>query len=207
MANPFDDALAFDEALDAVRRAIMAPEGPMPLGTVGVRGATFPAFTTAPPDLPRFFAMFCTLYGERTGLVDGEQRLSFAQLLGLSRRVAHGLRAHHGVTPGDRVGIAARNSAAWVVAYMGIALAGGVATLLNGFWTGAEMEEAIIDTDCTLVLADRPRCAALQAAGLADKHPVLCIESGETVETALAALRLPVEPMTRVPAVTAVVPV
>ncbi len=37
-----------------------------------------------------------------------------------------------GIIKGDRVGIAMRNSPAWIVPYMGIVVAGDVTTLLNG---------------------------------------------------------------------------
>ena len=39
-----------------------------------------------------------------------------------------------GIAKGDRVGIAMRNCPAWIVSYMAIVKAGGVATLLNGWW-------------------------------------------------------------------------
>jgi long-chain acyl-CoA synthetase len=53
------------------------------------------------------------------------------------RRLAKALVAR-GVAKGDRVGIAMRNCPSWVVAYMAIAKAGGVATLLNGWWQSDE---------------------------------------------------------------------
>ena len=42
--------------------------------------------------------------------------------------------ARHGIAKGDRVGIAMRNCPSWIVAYMAVLKAGGVATLLNGWW-------------------------------------------------------------------------
>jgi acyl-CoA synthetase (AMP-forming)/AMP-acid ligase II len=46
---------------------------------------------------------------------------------------------------------------------MGIVMAGGVATLVNAFWTGPEMVAAVRDVGCSLVLADRFRHDALAA--------------------------------------------
>jgi long-chain acyl-CoA synthetase len=40
-------------------------------------------------------------------------------------------------------------------------MAGGVATLLNGWWTPEELAEAIADVECTLVFADPPRAERL----------------------------------------------
>ena len=61
-------------------------------------------------------------------VVAGDERLTFADLDRISECVAHGLAAR-GIGKGDRVGIAMRNCPAWIVAYMAIVKAGGVATL------------------------------------------------------------------------------
>ncbi len=58
---------------------------------------------------------------------------------------------------GDRVGIAMRNCPAWVVSYMAIAKAGGVATLLNGWWQPHEMQHALDMVEPKLIIADAPR--------------------------------------------------
>jgi len=156
----------FDDAIDAVRSGITGTAGLLHVGMVEARGARWPAFDAAPGDLPAFFAQCCGLYAERDCLVDGAERLSFAQVHALAQRLAAGLIVHHGIRPGDPVGLAARNGAGWVIAYMGIVIAGGVATLVNAFWTGAEMAAAIRDVGCPLVLADRTRHDALAAQGI-----------------------------------------
>ena len=158
MAHPFD------QALDAARAAITAAPGPFRVGRVEAHGRSWPAFVEAPADLPAFFAGCCALHSARTCLVDGDERLSFGRVHALARRVASGLIVRHGVRPGDHVALAARNGAGWVIAYMGIVMAGGVATLVNGFWTGGEMAAAIREVDCSLVIADRPRARALADA-------------------------------------------
>ncbi|HAJ43629.1 MAG TPA: AMP-dependent synthetase, partial [Alcanivorax sp.] len=50
----------------------------------------------------------------------------------------------------------------WIVAYMGITMAGGCAALVNGFSTGEEMADAIRMVSCRLVLADRKRAERLE---------------------------------------------
>lgn len=168
MAHPFD------EAVDSVRLAITAAQGPLHVGWIDAHSGRYPAFIAAPPDLPSFFAQCCALHAERDCLVDDASRLSFAQVHALARRVAAGLITRHDVKPGDRVGLAARNGAGWVIAYMGIVMAGGVATLVNAFWTGPEMIAAIRDAGCALVLADRARLEAFKAASdPAEARPIL----------------------------------
>ena len=85
------------------------------------------------PTLPSFFRAFCALNGAAEAVVAGDERLSFADLDRISERLAHGLAAR-GIAKGDRVGVMMRNCPAWVVCYMAILKAGGVATLLNGWW-------------------------------------------------------------------------
>jgi long-chain acyl-CoA synthetase len=152
----------FDEAVDAVRLGITSAPGLLHVGTIEAHGALWPGFDSAPADLPALFDACCALYADRECLVDGTDRLTFAQAHALARRMAAGLTLTHGVKAGDHVGLAARNGAGWVVAYMGIVMAGGVATLVNSFWTGQEMAQAISDVDCALVLADRFRHDALR---------------------------------------------
>ena len=79
-------------------------------------------------------------------------------IFGLAQRR---LVAEHGVKRGDRIGIAARNSPSWIVLYMGVLIAGGVATLLNGWWQKEELEASLRDVDVSLVFADPPRARRL----------------------------------------------
>ncbi|HTM94657.1 MAG TPA: class I adenylate-forming enzyme family protein, partial [Croceibacterium sp.] len=141
---------------------LTAPGSPFEVGEAEVNGIRLPAFTRAPPTLNAYFAEFCALHGDKTFLVDGERRLSFAETYDAARQMAGGLVEGWGLRPGERVAIAARNSANWAIAYMAVLLGGGCATLLNGFWTGEEMAEGIDLADCPLVLADAARADRLK---------------------------------------------
>ncbi|MBD3729069.1 MAG: acyl--CoA ligase [Sphingomonadales bacterium] len=151
-----------DLTLDRIMDAQTAPGQVFELATIERRGVEMPVFKNAPPSLAHYFLHYGMAHGEATFLVDGDVRLTFAETLAAARAVAAGLVADHGLQRGDRVGIAARNSANWIVAYIGIIMAGGCATLLNGFWTGEEMAYGIRLADCKLVLADKQRAARLE---------------------------------------------
>ena len=125
-------------------------------------GVKMPAFKNAPPSLAHYFAHFCNEHKDLTFLVDGDTRLTFGECWVAATHVAAGLAKDHGVKKGDRVGIAARNSANWIIAYMGVIMAGGCATLLNGFWTGDELAYGIRLAECELVLADAGRAKRLE---------------------------------------------
>ena len=125
-------------------------------------GVTMPMFKNAPPSLPHLIAHFCNEHADKVFLVDGDVRFTFGEFYAASQKVAQGLIARHGVTKGERIGIAARNSANWAVLYAGIVIAGGCATLLNGFWVGEELAGGIALADCSLVLADEARANRLE---------------------------------------------
>ena len=109
-----------------------------------------------PATLPDFFRAFCKLHGATEAVVAGDERLSFAELDRISERLAHAL-ASRGIAKGDRVAIAMRNCPAWIVTYMAVLKAGGIVTLLNGWWEAHEMEHAILLTDPKLIVADAAR--------------------------------------------------
>jgi len=112
--------------------------------------------TNLPATIPDLFRTFCSVNGALEAVIAGDERLTFADLDRISERVARGLAAR-GIAKGDRVAIAMRNCPAWIVTYMAIVKAGGIATLLNGWWEPLEMEQAIRLTDPKLVIADAAR--------------------------------------------------
>jgi len=117
-----------DTALDAIMDKLTAAGAPAETVPVSRGGVDMPSLKNAPPSLVHYFAHYCNQHGDLPFLIDGDIRISFAQAWDAAQHVAAGLIANHGVARGDRVGIAARNSANWIIAYMGILAAGGCAT-------------------------------------------------------------------------------
>ena len=151
-----------DTALNTIMDQLSAPGQPFETVEYEDYGAKLPAFKNAPPSLAHYFAHFCNEHKDLTFLVDGDVRLTFGECWQAATHVAAGLAQEHGVKKGDRVGIAARNSANWIIAYMGIIMSGGCATLLNGFWSGDELAYGIRLAECEVVLADEGRAKRLE---------------------------------------------
>ena len=149
-------------------------------------GVSMPGFKNAPPSLFHYFAYYANEHKDATFLVDGDLRLTFAETFMAARQVAAGLIARHDVQKGDRIGIAARNSANWAICYLGTIMAGGCAALVNGFWSGEELAEGIDLAQCSIVLADEDRAARLEG----HKHgaKVIVFGHGGKVEGDLAAV-------------------
>ena len=176
-----------DAAMDSTMAALTAPGGMLGLGSIERFGVTLPTIAVAPPALNAYFAHYAGEHRDQVFLVAGDERLTFAEVEDAAERVACALVSAHGIQRGDRIGIAMRNSPSWIVLYMGIVMAGGIATLLNGWWQSEELEAAIRDVDCGLVFADPPRVRRLaQIAGLS--APVVEIDDTQPLATALAAV-------------------
>jgi len=171
-----------DRRVDEELARVTGPGGRLALGSDELGR---PIVTNMPATLPLFFKTFCALNAANEAVVAGEERLSFADLDRISDRLASGL-ASRGIAKGDRVGIAMRNCPAWIVTYMAILKAGGVATLLNGWWEPAEMEHAILLTEPKLIVADPSR--AKRIAERCSRFETVCLPIEAPVEEAIAPL-------------------
>ena len=173
-----------DRRLSAAFDAVTGPGGMIQVGETTRDGRTMPIIANAPGNLRDYFAYFCHVHADKTFIVEGDQRLSFAETFGHATALARALVGVHGVRPGDRVGIAMRNTPAWIISFMAAIMAGGVATLLNGWWQAGELADGVGDTGTRLVLADPQRAERL--ATMDHGATVLTIDIARPVADALA---------------------
>ncbi len=191
-----------DRAIEATVAKLTTSDGPLSIGYIEKYGHQMPYMTKAPANLRDYLDGFCAMHANKEFLVDGEQRLTFAECHAAARALAGGLVDGYGLQVGDRVGIAARNSANWIIASMAIVMAGGVATLLNGWWQGGELAEGIRMVDCRFLLADQQRAARLDGQDIAgcevllfdhDTAPLdglsVLLAKGGSAETPLPAIQ------------------
>ena len=174
---------ALDRKYDAVLDAVTGPGGPVQIGHDPDGRAVVANF---PATLPAFFDAFCALNADKEGLVAGDERLSFAEINEHATRLAKALAAGFGIGKGDRVAIAMRNASSWIVCYMAILKAGGIAVLLNGWWQTDELRHGLELTQPKLVIADEPRALRLDSTGLWLPRAVLPVE--KHLDEALAPL-------------------
>ena len=85
-------------------------------------------------------------YPERTAIVFGETRLSYAQVDALSSQVAN-LLASRGIGHGDKVGLSCVNIPWFTVVYHGILKVGGTVVPLNVLLKGREVAYHLEDSD------------------------------------------------------------
>jgi long-chain acyl-CoA synthetase len=100
-------------------------------------------------------------HGEKTFIVEDGVRLSFNDVF--ARRDA--LVPALGISKGDRFAICMRNNSAWMIAFMAIIRAGGVAALINSRGAPEELAAAVADVSPVVVIADQHRSDLLRAGG------------------------------------------
>lgn len=90
-----------------------------------------------PATIPAALARAAASWPTAEAVVDGEERLSFADLDAQTAAVARALVAS-GVRAGDRVSVWAPNGAAWVRVALGVYRAGAVLVPINSRFKGQE---------------------------------------------------------------------
>ncbi|GAA5164055.1 MULTISPECIES: FadD3 family acyl-CoA ligase [Amycolatopsis] len=108
-------------------------------------------------------------FGDREAIVDGQVRLTYAQLHEHVRRFA-GFLIGEGIRPGDRVAVCSPNTHHWVVAALGTLHLGATLVPINTRFTGPEMRDLLERTQArALVVASSflgvDRLALLEEAG------------------------------------------
>ena len=155
----------------AQANAILTAAGaPFEMEERSIRCVQTRVWKNGPPTLRDLF-LLSRKFGERTFIVHGDERVSYEEFARAALAIAEALQAA-GLKKGDRVAIAMRNLPEWPAAFFGCQLAGGVATLLNAWWTGAELEYGLNDSGAKFAFVDPERferitehlqnCAALQ---------------------------------------------
>ncbi|MEP6010639.1 MAG: AMP-binding protein, partial [Parasphingorhabdus sp.] len=117
-----------DLVIDKTLAELTQPGQMLELDKVHKYGVDMPIFKNAPQNVSDFLAYFCNEHKDKEFLIDGDIRLTFGQTYAAARVLAGGLVEGYGVQKGDRIGIAARNSANWVILDMAITMAGCVST-------------------------------------------------------------------------------
>lgn len=93
------------------------------------------------------------LYGDKIGVIDGEDRFTYAQFAERADRLAHGLH-DLGLETGDRVAFLAFNSHQLLEGYYGVPGAGGILLPINIRLTPDEIAYILQDAGVRFVFAD-----------------------------------------------------
>ncbi len=144
--------MSFEAACDAVT----GPEGAFPIIEQEIGGRPVPVFKNAPPALRHLFSIARTRPKD-TFLVYEDERWTFGDAMAKVDATAAALVERYGVEKGDRVAIAMRNYPEFVTTFAAVVSVGGIAVLMNAWWTREEMEYGLEDCSPKVLVADAER--------------------------------------------------
>jgi HIP---CoA ligase len=104
-----------------------------------------------PPTVPAAVRRAARLWPDEDAVVDGGQRVSWAELADRMTRAARAFAAS-GIRPGDRVAVWAPNSLDWIVAANGVYAAGGVLVPVNTRFKGQEAAHVLHTSGARLLV-------------------------------------------------------
>src|SRR5258708_17263952 len=120
-----------------------------------------------------FLARAAGIYPDKTAIMHGSRRISYAEFYERCRRLADALR-RRGVGPGDVVAIMAPNVPAMLEAHYGVAMAGGVLNALNYRLDARSLAFILDHGGAKIVLTDREFAAVMgEALSLAANRPLV----------------------------------
>ena len=155
-ALPAFPALSIGQA----HQLLNQPGGLFEVGEADIRGVRLKIWKNAPPTLLDVFSLSAA-FGPREHLVFEDERATIAGFRAAAAKLARQLIVD-GVKPGERVAIVMRNLPEWPVAFWGAVLAGAIATPLNAWWTGPELEFGLRDSGASILIVDNERYARVR---------------------------------------------
>lgn len=126
-----------------------------------VNGASVRAYKHAPGSL-RDVLQLSAGWAHREFLIYEDERVTFGAHLKAVAHLARLLRDEYGVAKGDRIAICMRNYPQWPVAFFAAISLGAIATPLNAWWTGEELEYGFSDSGAKVAILDPERMERLR---------------------------------------------
>src|SRR3954447_186454 len=141
---------------------LTAPGAPFEMETLDIAGRPVRVYKKANRDLRSIFEA-SKLWGDRTFIVFGNERVSFREHYRAACALAWRLVDEYGVQKGDRVAIAMRNLPEWPVAFWAATVIGAIAVPLNAWGTGDDLAYGLRDSGARVAIVDGERLARLQS--------------------------------------------
>jgi len=153
-------------AYEAAVEALTKPGGMFEVTEADVRGTRMKVFKSTPPSMRMLFAL-AKLRAAQEFLVYEDERWTFGRVAETVDAIGNALVTHYGVKKGDRVAIGMRNFPEWIAAFAAITSVGGIAVLLNAWWTPDELAYGLEDSGAKLLVGDLERIE--RAAGALER--------------------------------------
>lgn len=134
--------------------AIAASDSPLKLSDGLVGGVEMKIYAEAPPTVRTIFELAEPQFGTRDFLVYEDERVTYAAFARAVEHFAKALIEQFGVQKGDRIAIIMRNYPQWPVPFFAALSIGAIATPMNSWWTGDELEYGLGDSGAKVAVID-----------------------------------------------------
>ena len=141
-------------SIEQANAALGAPGSPLAIADGEVRGVKMKVYSAAPPTIPSILQLAKAQFGARDYLVYEDERVTFDALHRAVSHFAGALSQKFGVEKGDRVAVVMRNYPQWPVAFYAALSLGAIATPMNSWWTGDELEYGLMDSGAKVAVVD-----------------------------------------------------
>ncbi|WP_018147436.1 class I adenylate-forming enzyme family protein [Henriciella marina] len=176
-----DDATAWPAlSIEQANEMLAQPGTPLAVAEGEINGIHMRYYPEAPATL-RILVEASQLHGDRTFLVFENERVTFAAHWRAVSHFAHVLKDEFGVQKGDRVAIVMRNYPQWSVAFFAALSIGAIATPMNSWWTGEELEYGLQNSGVKVAIVDPQIYERVREhlGGLADLEAVIIARETE----------------------------
>lgn len=134
--------------------ALAASDTPLKLADGVVDGVSMKIYPEAPPTIRAILQLGEMEFGGRDFLVYEEERVTFSAFSRAVEHFAKALVETYGVKKGDRIAVIMRNYPQWPVPFFAALCIGAIATPMNSWWTGDELEYGLKDSGAKVAVMD-----------------------------------------------------
>lgn len=141
-------------SIEQANAAIAASDSPLKLADGVVGGVPMKVYAAAPPTVRTIFELAEPQFGERDFILFEEDRVTYADFARAVEHFAKALIEQFGIKKGDRIAIIMRNYPQWPVPFFAALSIGAIATPMNSWWTGDELEYGLKDSGARMAVID-----------------------------------------------------
>ncbi len=161
--------------------AIAASDSPLKLADSVINGVSMKIYPEAPPTIRAILQLGEMQFAARDFLVFEDERVTFGAFARAVEHFAKVLIETYGVKKGDRVAIIMRNYPQWPVPFFAALSIGAIATPMNSWWTGDELEYGLKDSGAKVAVMDPQILDRLRGHldALTDLEAIIVARGGE----------------------------
>ena len=148
-------------SVQEAHKQMTAAGAPFEMAEANVNGHVMRVYKNAPPNIRTVFEL-TRAYGDREFIIYEDERITYEDQFRAVAKLANVLTEQFGVTKGDRIAIVMRNFPEWSVAFWAAAVLGCIATPLNAWGTGEELEYGFNDSGAKVGIVDEQRAKILE---------------------------------------------